>query len=355
MTASPRSPQSSPTGAAPATAGMPIVFLVLGFALILLSACGGGAAGRAEKAATSAVITRSTPPPEQPQGAVAPKPPTAVSATRAIASASGPTAGAPTPGPGASGGAHDEIDPALAASGFKTGGCGACHVIPGVANATGTIGPDLSRLGDRAGEIVRRSDYAGQAASAEEYIREAIVAPEAFISDACPGGSCQKGLMAASLAQALSDQELDAVVGYLKALPASGETMVLPAPVVEEAPGIAHGSLLSDGEFAEAKEVFFQRCAGCHGTLRKGATGPALTPDKTEPKGTAALASIIFNGTPRGMPDWGKQGVLTQAQTEIMAKYLLIEPPAPPEMSLPEMLASWEVVIPVELQSFDAE
>ena len=45
------------------------------------------------------------------------------------------------------------------------------------------------------------------------------------------------------------------------------------------------------------------------------------------------------------MPDWGKQGFLTQAQTEIMAKYLQIEPPQPPEMSLEQMKATWKVLV----------
>ena len=48
------------------------------------------------------------------------------------------------------------------------------------------------------------------------------------------------------------------------------------------------------------------------------------------------------------MPDWGKQGVLTEAQAEMMAKFVQNEPPGPPEMSLPEMLENWKVMIPVE-------
>jgi nitrite reductase (NO-forming)/hydroxylamine reductase len=97
-----------------------------------------------------------------------------------------------------------------------------------------------------------------------------------------------------------------------------------------------------------AKQVYFERCAGCHGTLRKGATGPALTPDIMQPKGTLALAAIIFNGTPRGMPDWSNKGFMTKEETEIMAEYLQIEPPQPPEMSLDQMLASWNLLVPPE-------
>ena len=70
-------------------------------------------------------------------------------------------------------------------------------------------------------------------------------------------------------------------------------------------------------EFEWATQIFFERCAGCHGVLRKGATGPALTPDMTLPKGTMALSAIIFNGTPRGMPDWGKQGFFSEEEDRV--------------------------------------
>ncbi len=104
-------------------------------------------------------------------------------------------------------------------------------------------------------------------------------------------------------------------------------------------------SILTEEEFAWARQTYFERCAGCHGTLRKGATGPGLTPDLTVPKGTLGLAAIIFNGTNGGMPDWGKQGFFTQAETETMAKYLQIEPPTPPEFSMEQMKAGWKVLV----------
>ena len=48
------------------------------------------------------------------------------------------------------------------------------------------------------------------------------------------------------------------------------------------------------------------------------------------------------------MPDWGKQGTLTEEETELMAKFIQNEPPQPPEMSLEQMTASWNVIIPVD-------
>ena len=49
------------------------------------------------------------------------------------------------------------------------------------------------------------------------------------------------------------------------------------------------GPKMTKQEFAQAKEIFFQRCAGCHGVLRKGATGKPLTPDITMQRGTEYL------------------------------------------------------------------
>lgn len=213
----------------------------------------------------------------------------------------------------------------LAVQAIQKGGCAACHVIPGVPGAVGTIGPDLSKIGAEAADLIATGKYTGMAKTTEEYIAESIQAPDAFIAADCPSGPCVKGVMPASLAQTLSAQELDAVVKYLASLPdgAAASATEAGSGGVSEAPApVGEAPTLTAEEFAWAKQTFFERCAGCHGTLRKGATGPALTPDKTLPKGTAGLAAIIFNGTSRGMPDWGKQGILTQQQTEIMAKFL---------------------------------
>ncbi len=104
---------------------------------------------------------------------------------------------------------------------------------------------------------------------------------------------------------------------------------------------------LSDAEMKEATQVYFDRCAGCHGMLRKGALSPNLEPKKTKEMGTDTLKTIITEGTPGGMPGWGKSGELTPAQTELMAKYVQITPPMPPEKSMDDMKKSWKVLVPV--------
>jgi mono/diheme cytochrome c family protein len=235
----------------------------------------------------------------------------------------------------------------LAILAFQKGGCTACHTIPGVAGA-GAIGPDLSEIGKVVTERMAKGEYSGMAKTTEEYLLEAIQSPDVFLSPACPTGPCTAGMMPATLAQLLSAAELDGVVKYLASLPGGAVVAGTGTGGTEASAPVGDTPALTNEEFAWAKQTFFDRCAGCHGTLRKGATGPALTPDKTLPKGTVGLAAIIFNGTSRGMPDWGKQGVLTQSETETMAKYLQNEPPAPPELSLQQMKDSWQLITPVD-------
>lgn len=235
-------------------------------------------------------------------------------------------------------------DLTLAAEGFTKGGCGACHVIPGIENAVGTIGPDLSEIGIKAEAQLSNSHYMGTANTVLEYLREALVDPNAHISTECPGGTCASGLMPSYADSNLNEAEIDAMINFMARLPG----LEITAPIETEEPAELVETGLADEDMEWAKQVYFERCAGCHGTLRKGATGPALTPDLMQPKGTLALAAIIFNGTPRGMPDWGNQGFMTKEETEIMAEYLQIEPPQPPEMSLDQMLASWKLLVPPE-------
>ena len=105
---------------------------------------------------------------------------------------------------------------------------------------------------------------------------------------------------------------------------------------------------MTEAEFSRGKEIFFQRCAGCHGVLRKGATGKPLTPDITLERGTEYLKVFINFGSPAGMPNWGTSGELTEKEVDLMARYVQQEPPTPPEYGMKEMEASWKVLVPPE-------
>ena len=110
----------------------------------------------------------------------------------------------------------------------------------------------------------------------------------------------------------------------------------------------AGGPVLSEAEFATATQLYFERCAGCHGVLRKGATGTALTPDITVEKGTEYLKALINYGSPAGMPNWGTSGEMSDAEIDIMARFLQQEPPAPPEFGMADMKATWQVLVAPE-------
>jgi nitrite reductase (NO-forming)/hydroxylamine reductase len=97
---------------------------------------------------------------------------------------------------------------------------------------------------------------------------------------------------------------------------------------------------LNDAEFEQAKSMYFQRCAGCHGVLRKGATGKSLLPQPNKAKkskgtlklGTKRLTKIITQGTEGGMNNF--DDIFSAKEIDLLARYIQMEPPIPPEMPL---------------------
>ncbi len=117
---------------------------------------------------------------------------------------------------------------------------------------------------------------------------------------------------------------------------------------VVSAKGLQPVPKLTEQEMKDATFIYFDRCSGCHGALRKGATGPNITPEKTLKKTLAKLEKILYEGTDGGMPGWGKDGFMSREQTKLMAKFVQIEPPEPPLWNLKDMKASWKVHVPVD-------
>jgi nitrite reductase (NO-forming)/hydroxylamine reductase len=116
-----------------------------------------------------------------------------------------------------------------------------------------------------------------------------------------------------------------------------------------EIPGRKPGDpVMTQEEYQKANTIYFERCAGCHGVLRKGATGKALTPDLTRENGFEYLRDFITYGSPAGMPNWGTSGDLSEEEVDMMARYILLDPAVPPEFGMPEMKASWVVHIAPE-------
>jgi len=129
--------------------------------------------------------------------------------------------------------------------------------------------------------------------------------------------------------------------------------MMLGAAFAADAPS------MSDAEKATAKKIYFERCAGCHGVLRKGATGKNLEPHFTKKLpdgttleggtlklGTSRLEKIISYGTEGGMVNF--DDILSKDEINLMARYIQNEPDQPPEFSMADMKATWKVVVPVD-------
>ncbi len=105
---------------------------------------------------------------------------------------------------------------------------------------------------------------------------------------------------------------------------------------------------MTQAEFDKARQIYFERCAGCHGVLRKGATGKPLTPDITLGKGTDYLKVFIAYGSPAGMPNWQTSGEFDEKTVDLMARYVQQDPPQPPEWGMEQMKQSWKVIVPPE-------
>ena len=103
---------------------------------------------------------------------------------------------------------------------------------------------------------------------------------------------------------------------------------------------------MTQTEFELGRKTYFERCAGCHGVLRKGATGKPLTPDLTIDKGTEYLKVFIAYGSPAGMPNWLTSGEMDEKTVDVMARYIQQDPPVPPEFGMAQMKATWKVIVP---------
>ena len=98
----------------------------------------------------------------------------------------------------------------LAINAMLNTGCNACHITPGLPEAASNLGPDQTNMGVVAGRRI-------EGYTAEEYIRESILMPSAFIVPECPTGPCLP-IMPENLGTLLTEEELDAVVAYLLTL-----------------------------------------------------------------------------------------------------------------------------------------
>ncbi len=135
--------------------------------------------------------------------------------------------------------------------------------------------------------------------------------------------------------------------------------VVAPTPSYAQTAEAPAAPTLTKEQMEQGSTIYFQRCAGCHGVLRKGATGKNLEPSWTKKAadgtvteggtiklGQSRLEKIIANGTDGGMVNF--DDILTKDEIKLMASYIQQPPVAPPEWGMKEMLASWKQIVPPE-------
>jgi mono/diheme cytochrome c family protein len=94
----------------------------------------------------------------------------------------GPT---PTPIPVGELTEQEVVDAGVAV--YQANGCIGCHVLS-VAGAAGAVGPTHEGMGTTAEARIAQADYTGEATTAEEYIRESIVNPNAYTVEGYAAG-----------------------------------------------------------------------------------------------------------------------------------------------------------------------
>jgi nitrite reductase (NO-forming)/hydroxylamine reductase len=135
--------------------------------------------------------------------------------------------------------------------------------------------------------------------------------------------------------------------------------MLLSAAALSGLAQTAQPPTMTAAELEAGKKIYFERCAGCHGVLRKGATGKNLEPawsrkaadgstqeGGTLKLGTSRLEKIISLGTEGGMVNY--DDILSKDEINVMARYIQQTPPIPPEFSLKDMEASWKLLVPTD-------
>lgn len=205
------------------------------------------------------------------------------------------------------------VAPAPIVAAFNKGGCAGCHVIPGIPDANGQIGPNLTEIGV---DGATRAD----GSSAEDYIRQSILKPNAVIAPQCPNGACPANVMLQSFAQTLAADDLDTIVGYLAKLGTGEETTLLAAaaPAAALDTTLPAESLLEpftalpkdpakEAQIALGKYLFFDprlsgnnslSCADCHQPDKAFTDGLALSkgyPSTQYFRNTPTVMNTVFS------------------------------------------------------------
>jgi hypothetical protein len=95
---------------------------------------------------------------------------------------------------------------------FAKAKCVLCHTIPGIAGATGVIGPKLVE-GTNAPLRLKDPAYCGRAKTVRDYVMESVISPEAYVVK-----PFQDNVMPRDFGERLSAGALNKIVDYLSKL-----------------------------------------------------------------------------------------------------------------------------------------
>lgn len=217
---------------------------------------------------------------------------------------------------------------------YGPAGCLGCHGEPG---SGGVSGPDMAGIARRA---------AGQVPglSAEQVIRQSILAPGAMISSGCRSQTCPD-LMPRDYASRLRQADLDALVGYLLTLSEGGPDRAQPTPATPAGGGTTGEATPVPtmrppaGDESRGQELFAQECAPCHGERGQGAWASSLAPAFASIDPFQYVRAAMEQGIPGAtMPAWGQRygGRLDDQQLDDIAAYVAgwqDEPAAMPSLA----------------------
>ena len=192
---------------------------------------------------------------------------------------------------------------------FAKAGCAGCHTIPGVPDAVGLVGPDLSAIGSEA--ELREEGIAG-----ETYLRESILDPQAFIAPRCPNGDCPENVMLPNIADRLTETEIELIIDYLLGLTGEGVSQatsyeLVPIEIIRPSetlikPFAEPPHSYSDAEVLLGKFLFFDprlsgdastSCATCHQPDMAWTDGEALNAGYTGTgyfRNTPTLVNTVY-------------------------------------------------------------
>lgn len=94
-------------------------------------------------------------------------------------------------------------------------GCFSCHSTqPGLQ----IVGPSLAGIGTRAADILKNPAYSGSAKSPEDYIRESILRPSAYVVPGATFSAGGQSIMPAIYQDMLTPEDIDHLVAYIATL-----------------------------------------------------------------------------------------------------------------------------------------